>query len=338
MKIIADSAIPFLQGRPRAVRPRCVYLPGVGDFAPRGRPRRRRPPDPHPHPLRRAAARRIRAYRLIATATIGFDHIDTAWCAAHGIRRHARPPAATPEAYCNGSAAVLRPPLPHAGLAARRAHAGSRRRGTRRIARESVCRSVGIPRRLLRPAARGARAAAASGRWRRWPARPTSSPSTRRSTLRRAAWPTTPAVRPDETRRRHHKLLARRGGRRRGPAPQRPRLGVLDVWEHEPRHRSAGCWQARCSPHPTSRATPSRARPTPRQCPSPRWPAVSACRSKGGIRHRPPRRAGGRSPGRNFAGPSAGAYDIASESRSLKERPGDFESMRDHYAYRREYF
>ena len=25
-------------------------------------------------------------------------------------------------------------------------------------------------------------------------------------------------------------------------------------------------------------------------------------------------------------------------SRSLKERPGDFESMRDHYAYRREYF
>ena len=34
----------------------------------------------------------------------------------------------------------------------------------------------------------------------------------------------------------------------------------------------------------------------------------------------------------------SGAYDIASESRSLKERPGDFESMRDHYAYRREYF
>ena len=33
-----------------------------------------------------------------------------------------------------------------------------------------------------------------------------------------------------------------------------------------------------------------------------------------------------------------GAYDIAAESRRLKERPGDFESMRDHYAYRREYF
>ena len=33
-----------------------------------------------------------------------------------------------------------------------------------------------------------------------------------------------------------------------------------------------------------------------------------------------------------------GAYDIASESRSLKERPGDFESMRDPSAYRREYF
>ena len=32
----------------------------------------------------------------------------------------------------------------------------------------------------------------------------------------------------------------------------------------------------------------------------------------------------------------SGAYDIASESRSLKERPGDFESKRAHYAYRRD--
>lgn len=32
------------------------------------------------------------------------------------------------------------------------------------------------------------------------------------------------------------------------------------------------------------------------------------------------------------------AFDIAAESRALKARPGDFERMRDHYAYRREYF
>ena len=83
MKIIADSAIPFLQGvlEPWAeVR----YLPG-SEIA--------------PEEVRDADALLIRTrtrcderllggsrVRLIATATIGFDHIDTAWCAAHGIR------------------------------------------------------------------------------------------------------------------------------------------------------------------------------------------------------------------------------------------------------------
>ena len=83
MKIIADSAIPFLQGvlEPWAeVR----YLPGA-EIA--------------PEEVRDADALLIRTrtrcderllggsrVRLIATATIGFDHIDTAWCAAHGIR------------------------------------------------------------------------------------------------------------------------------------------------------------------------------------------------------------------------------------------------------------
>ena len=82
MKIIADSAIPFLQGvlEPWAeVR----YLPG-SEIA--------------PEEVRDADALLIRTrtrcderllggsrVRLIATATIGFDHIDTAWCAAHGI-------------------------------------------------------------------------------------------------------------------------------------------------------------------------------------------------------------------------------------------------------------
>ena len=83
MKIVADSAIPFLQGvlEPWAeVR----YLPGSRIAA---------------EDVRDADALIIRTrtrcdgrllagsrVRLIATATIGFDHIDTAWCAAHGIR------------------------------------------------------------------------------------------------------------------------------------------------------------------------------------------------------------------------------------------------------------
>ena len=82
MKIVADSAIPFLQGvlEPWAeVR----YLPGSRIAA---------------EDVRDADALIIRTrtrcdgrllagsrVRLIATATIGFDHIDTAWCAAHGI-------------------------------------------------------------------------------------------------------------------------------------------------------------------------------------------------------------------------------------------------------------
>lgn len=82
MKIIADSAIPFLHGvlEPFAeVR----YLRG-GDIT--------------PDAVRDADALLVRtrtrcdeallngsSVRLIATATIGFDHIDLAWCRAHGV-------------------------------------------------------------------------------------------------------------------------------------------------------------------------------------------------------------------------------------------------------------
>ena len=82
MKIIADSAIPFLRGvlEPYA---EVEYLPGsrIDDAA-----------------VRTADALAVRTrtrcdaallagsrVRLIATATIGFDHIDTAWCRAQGI-------------------------------------------------------------------------------------------------------------------------------------------------------------------------------------------------------------------------------------------------------------
>ena len=82
MKIIADSAIPFLKGvlEPFAeVR----YLPGKAISAADVRDadalltRTRTRCD--------AALLAGSRVRLVATATIGFDHIDTAWCAAHGI-------------------------------------------------------------------------------------------------------------------------------------------------------------------------------------------------------------------------------------------------------------
>lgn len=80
--IVADSAVPFLRGlfEPWAdVR----YVPGAGITA---------------DVVREADALIVRTrtrcdeallgrsrVRIVATATIGFDHIDTAWCAARGI-------------------------------------------------------------------------------------------------------------------------------------------------------------------------------------------------------------------------------------------------------------
>lgn len=83
LKIVADSAIPFLQGvlEPWA---KVRYIAGseIG-----------------PTDVRDADAIVIRTrtrcderllgssrLKLVATATIGFDHIDTAWCASRGIR------------------------------------------------------------------------------------------------------------------------------------------------------------------------------------------------------------------------------------------------------------
>lgn len=82
MKIVCDDKIPFLRGvfEPYA---EVVYMPGAGIDA---------------GAVHDADALVIRtrtecgasllegsSVRVIATATIGFDHIDTAWCAANGI-------------------------------------------------------------------------------------------------------------------------------------------------------------------------------------------------------------------------------------------------------------
>lgn len=82
MKIIADQAIPFLKGvfEPFAeVR----YLPGREIT-----PADVRDADALVTRTRTRCDERLLAgsrVRMIATATIGFDHIDLAWCAAHGI-------------------------------------------------------------------------------------------------------------------------------------------------------------------------------------------------------------------------------------------------------------
>ena len=83
MTIIADSAIPFLQG---VLEPwtEVRYIPGSQIT---------------PEDVREADALIVRtrtqcneqllggsSVRLVVTATIGFDHIDTAWCSANGIR------------------------------------------------------------------------------------------------------------------------------------------------------------------------------------------------------------------------------------------------------------
>ena len=82
MKIIADNKIPFLRG---ALEPYAdvVYLPGKETTAEVVRDadalitRTRTRCD--------ASLLEGSAVKVIATATIGFDHIDTAWCEQHGI-------------------------------------------------------------------------------------------------------------------------------------------------------------------------------------------------------------------------------------------------------------
>ena len=82
MKIIADQAIPFLKGVLEPFAEVC-YRPGR-EFT----PEEVRTADALIIRTRtRCDSRLLEGSRvgMIATATIGFDHIDRAWCAAHGI-------------------------------------------------------------------------------------------------------------------------------------------------------------------------------------------------------------------------------------------------------------
>ena len=248
MKIVADSAIPFLQGvlEPWAeVR----YLPGSPDRR-GGRARCRRPHHPHPHPLRRAPAR-----RFARPSDRHGDHRVRPH--RHGVVRGARHTASATAAGCNARGVLQWAGAVLAHLARTQGWQPAERTlgvvgvGTRRVARTGVRRIMGLPRRLLRPAARGAR---------------TLRRFVPLEEVARASRPASRFHTPlDATTRRMagEALFARlkpgavvmnssRGEVVDGDALLRSgHPCVLDVWEHEPAPRPRGCSTARvlATPH-----------------------------------------------------------------------------------------
>ncbi len=183
MKIVADSAIPFFR-ESLSRGPRYATCPAAD------RAEDVRDADALVIRTRTRCDERLLAgsrVRLIATATIGFDHIDTAWCAAHGIR------VAT-AAGCNA-----RGVLQWAGAVL--AHL-ARTQGWKPAQRTLGIVGVGHVGSLIgntphcgasasSAATRRAKSASIAGscRWKRSHAKPTYSPFTRRSTPRRGTWP-----------------------------------------------------------------------------------------------------------------------------------------------------
>ena len=315
MKIIADSAIPFLRGvlEPFA---EVEYLPGTAISA---------------ADVRNADALVIRTrtrcdeklladsrVKLIATATIGFDHIDTAWCAAHGIE-------VTTAAGCNARGVLQ-------WVGATLVHL-SRTQGWQPAERTLGIVGVGHVGSLVKAYAEG------------WGFRVVCCDPPREE-RERCGFRTLEEVAreadiltfhtPLDASTRHMAdsrlfglmkpgailINTSRGEVVDGEALLRSGLGwALDVWEHEPHLDPALLENALlATPHIAGYSEQGKA--TPRRCPSPRWPAVSACRSKGGIRPKPLRRAGGRSPGRNFAGPSAGRTTSRPKAAASRSGPG----------------
>ena len=273
MKIIADSAIPFLQGvlEPWAeVR----YLPG-SEIA--------------PEEVRDADALLIRTrtrcderllggsrVRLIATATIGFDHIDTAWCAAHGIR------------VCTAAGCNARGVLQWAGAVL--AHL-ARTQGWQPAGRTLGVVGVGHVGSLVKEYAET------------WGFRVLCCDPPREAREHCGFLPLEEVARQADIL-TFHTPLDDTTHRMAGDAlfaRMKPGAVILNSSRGEV---VDGCSPAHCSPRRTSRAIPSRAKPMPRPCRSIRWPVSSACPSPDGTRLRPPLRRPGRSRGRSFAPPS----------------------------------
>ena len=331
MKIVIDNAIPFLEGvlEPYA---EIRYLPGREIAA-----RDVRDADAlivRTRTRRDAALLDGSRVRFIATATIGFDHIDLDYCRRRQI-------GVATAAGCNARgvlqwiAAVLHHLSQRDGWHPAEKDAGSGRRGTRRGAGTPVRRIVGIPRADLRSAAcrtrrrrrlRPVGGGGAALRPRHVPhaARCHDAPHGRRS-------PPPPV----ETDGRGHQLVARRGGRRRRALP-RGRPYVLDVWEHEPdidRRLLAGAILA--TPHIAGYSAQGKANATAMAVgavarrfalPLEGWyPAVAPSH---------PRPIGWD----ELAATIGARYDIAAESDTLKRYPERFEALRNGYSYREEYF
>lgn len=330
-RIVADSAIPYLQGvlEPWAeVR----YLPGK-QIAPKD--------------VRDADALIVRtrtrcderlldgsAVRLIATATIGFDHIDTAWCARNGIR-------VTTAAGCNARGVLQ-------WVAAVLVHL-SRCEGWHPADRTLGIVGVGHVGSLVREYA---------GQWgfRVLCCDPPREQKERCGFLsleevaRRADILTFHTPLDNSTRHMAGETLFRqmrlgstllnssRGEVVDGEALRRSSLRwVLDVWEHEPHldrelldkallatpHVAGYSEQGKANATAMSVAAVAREFALPLDGWYPPEAALPAPRAIGW---------------QELCSTIGGVYDIARESCELKSHPEEFEHLRDRYRYRREYF
>ena len=331
MKIIADSAIPFLEDvlTPFAevirIAGKAITAADVRDadaLIVRTRTR---------CDARLLAGSRV---RMIASATIGFDHIDLGWCAAHGIR-------VTTAAGCNARGVLQ-------WIGAALVHL-ARVQGWQPEERTLGIVGVGHVGSLVKEYAEA------------WGFRVLCCDPPREEREHLGFLPLeqvavhadlltfhTPL---DETTRHlaDERLLGRlhpgaviintsRGEVVDGEALVRSgHPCALDVWEHEPAiNRTLLDRALIATPHIAGYSEQGKANATAM--------SVASLARRFGLPLEgwyPPQAAPARRrpiSWQELCRTIGGAYDIASESRSLKERPGDFESMRDHYAYRREYF
>ena len=331
MKIVADNAIPFLKGvlEPYA---RVEYLPGKTIATADVRDadalivRTRTRCD--------AALLEGSSVKLIATATIGFDHIDTEYCRRHGIE------VAT-AAGCNA-----RGVLQYVAAALVRL--------SRVQAWEPTDKTLGI-------VGVGHVGSLVEAYARTWGFRVVACDPPREEREHGGFLPLEEVAcqadiltfhTPLDASTRHMAdsrlfglmkpgailINSSRGEVVDGEALLRSGLGwALDVWEHEPHLDPALLENALlATPHIAGYSEQGKANATAM--------SVASLARRFGLPLEgwyPPQAAPARRrpiSWQELCRTIGGAYDIASESRSLKERPGDFESMRDHYAYRREYF
>ena len=331
MKIVADSAIPFLRGvlEPFAeVR----YLPGADISAADVR-------DADALVVRTrtrcgAALLEGSRVRMIATATIGFDHIDTAWCAAHGIE-------VSTAAGCNARGVLQWVGAVLADL--------SRRQGWQPAQRTLGIVGVGHVGSLVRRYAEA------------WGFRVLCCDPPREERERCGFLPLGEVAReadlitfhtPLDATTRHladAALLARtkpraviinssRGEVVDGEALKASgREWVLDVWEHEPHIDRELLGKALlATPHLAGYSEQGKANATAL--------SVAALARRFGLPLAGwyPPQAASSSPRpiawQELCDTVRGIYDIGAESRRLKAHPEDFEALRDGYAYRREYF